>query len=156
MKIYLGADHGGYQLKEKIKVWLDEWGYPYADLGNLRLDDSDDYPDFAFKVGEAVAQKPNSRGILACRSGVGMAIAANKIKGIRAVAPVDEASAVHSRSHNDTNILALSGDSLSDEKAKKVLKTWIETKFSNEERHRRRLAKISTKETNDRSNSGNS
>lgn len=146
MKVYLGADHGGYQLKEKIKGWLDQWKYPYADLGNTQLDNSDDYPDFAFKVGEAVAGEPNSRGVLACRSGVGMAIAANKIKGIRAVAPVDEASAIHSRSHNDANVLALSGDSLSDEKAKKVLKIWIETKFSNEERHRRRLAKIASYE----------
>lgn len=142
MKIYLGADHGGFELKEKIKGWLTEWGYEIEDLGNTVIDENDDYPDFAFKVAESVAKNPESRGILACRSAAGMVIATNKIKRIRAVAAFDVVSAKHSREHNNANVLALSGDWMDETTAREIVRVWLETPFSKEERHQRRLDKI--------------
>ncbi len=141
--IYLGADHGGFALKEKIKKWLIKSGYRCVDLGNAKFEPTDDYPDFAFKVGEAVSQNPNALGILICRSGAGMVIAANKVKGVRAAAAFDQKSAKHSRRHNNTNVLVLSGDWFSYPKAKKIVAVWLKTNFSGEERHQRRLLKIS-------------
>ncbi len=156
--MYLGADHGGFHLKEKIKQWLSEWGYEYEDVGNSKYDPFDDYPEFAFRVAEKVKNqkskvkntsqnskvswKDEAKGILACRSAAGMVIAANKVSGVRAVAVFDEESAMHSRTHNDANVLALSGDWLSEDEAKKVLKIWLETEFSGDERHVRRLRMI--------------
>lgn len=142
MKIYLGADHGGFELKEKIKERLAQWGYTFEDLGNTVFDPSDDYPDFAFKVAKAVAKNPDSRGILTCRSAAGMVIAANKVKGARAAAAFNSTAAKHSREHNDANILALSGDWTDEKQAKELLKVWLETPFSGEERHIRRIKKI--------------
>lgn len=142
MKVYLGADHGGYELKEKIKTWLSQWGYEFEDLGNVQYDEADDYPDFAIKVAEAITKYPDSRGVLACRSGAGMVICANKVKRIRAVAAFDIVSAKHSREHNDSNVLAISADFMSEEAAKDILKVWLETPFSGEERHQRRINKI--------------
>lgn len=142
MKIYLGADHGGFELKEKIKTWLTEWGYEFEDLGNTINDPEDDYPDFAFKVAEAVSKNPESRGVLACRSAAGMVMAANKIKRIRAVAAFDVTSAKHSREHNDANVLGLSGDWMDEETAQEILRVFLETPFSGEERHQRRIEKI--------------
>lgn len=141
--IYLGADHGGYQLKEKVKQWLKDWGFEFEDLGNKEFDKEDDYPEFAIAVAQKVsAGGEESRGILICRSAVGMVIAANKIKGIRAAAVYDEKMAKLSREHNKSNIITLSGDNLSQEKAKNILKIWLETDFSPEERHRRRVRQI--------------
>lgn len=141
--IYLGADHGGFKLKEKVKKWFKEWRYQYEDLGNKNFDKDDDYPEFAIAVAQKVsAGGEESRGILICRSAVGMIIAANKIKGIRAAAVYNEPMAVKSREHNNSNIIALSGNNLSDDEAKKILKTWLETEFSPEERHRRRVRQI--------------
>lgn len=148
MKVVLGADHGGFELKEKLKEFLGHNGYDVEDMGNLKIDDNDDYPDFAIKVAKAVGKEgagigqKNIMGVLACRSAAGMVIAANKIKGVRAVAAFDETSAVHSRQHNDANVLALSGDWLEFEDAKNVMKAWLDTPYSNEERHTRRLKKI--------------
>lgn len=142
MKVYLGADHGGFELKEKIKGWLTEWGYEFEDWGNAQYDENDDYPDFAIKVAENVAKYPESRGVLVCRSGAGMVICANKVKRIRAAAPFDVVSAKHSREHNDANVIAISADFMSEEAAKDMLKVWLETPFSNEERHQRRIDKI--------------
>ena len=142
MKIYLGADHGGFDLKEKIKGWLTEWGYEFEDLGNTVFDPEDDYPDFAFKVAENVAKNPESRGIMACRSAAGMVIAANKIKRIRAVSAFDVASAKHSREHNDTNVLGLSGDWMDEATAQEILRVFLGTPFSGEKRHQRRIEKI--------------
>lgn len=148
MRVYLGADHGGYNLKEKIKSWLDEWGYPYEDLGNIQLDNSDDYPDFAFKVAEAVARNPDSLGILACRSATGMVIAANKVRGVRAIDAYNEKVALHGRDNNYANILALSGDWLSTDQARKIIKVFIETSYSAEDRHKRRVETINKYESN--------
>lgn len=142
--IYLGADHGGFALKDQLKVWLTEWGMPYVDLGAITLDPEDDYPDFAFTVAQAVAKAPTEhKGILACRSAAGVIIAANKVKGIRAVAPGTKQAARHSREHNDANVLGLSGDWLTLSDAQTVVQTWLQTPFSDEPRHQRRIEKIS-------------
>lgn len=141
--LYLGADHGGFSLKQQLKMWLTEWGIPFTDLGAIKLDPEDDYPDFAFAVAQAVAKAPTEhKGILACRSAAGVIIAANKVKGIRAVAPATELAARHSREHNDTNVLGLSGDWLSFNDAQTVVRTWLQTPFSSELRHQRRIDKI--------------
>ena len=138
--IFLGTDHGGFELKEKVKKWLEEWKEEYSDLGNKEYDKEDDYPDYALAVSRQVAK--GGKGILFCRSAAGMVIAANKIAGVRAISAFDEESAQHSREHNDANVLVLSGDWLDDEKAEKIIQTWLNTEFTQEERHVRRLNKI--------------
>ena len=139
--IYLGADHAGFHLKEELKKYLEELGYQYEDLGNQEMDLQDDYPDFALKVAERVAET-NEKGILVCSTGLGMCLAANKVKGIRGVAVWDEFTAIQSREHNNANILCLAGKVLDLETAKKILWVWLETEFSQEERHVRRLKKV--------------
>lgn len=152
--IYLGADHGGFDLKEKIKRWLKRWGYQWEDLGNTLYEKEDDYPKFAIEVAKKVVEKEKNgnaypklwserpKGIITCRSAAGMVIAANKVKGARAATAFDSRSAKHCRLHNDVNILALSGDWLDEYTAKKILKVWLTTEFSGEERHIRRLKEI--------------
>jgi len=139
--IYLGSDHGGFDLKQKIKSFLNELNYEYEDLGNLDYDKKDDYPDYAFKVAEKVAQG-NNKGILLCRSSGGMVIAANKVKGIKAVSVIDEKSIKHAIQHNNANIIALPADWINESKTKKILKIFLTTKFNNEKKHVRRLKKI--------------
>lgn len=140
--IYLGSDHGGFEFKEELKIFLQKKNYKFEDLGNVVYDKEDDYPDYAFKVAKKVASNKNSKGILLCRSSAGMVIAANKIKGIRAVSVFDVKSAQHSRQHNDANIIALSGDWLDNKKMFKIIEIFLNTEFSNEERHIRRIEKI--------------
>jgi ribose 5-phosphate isomerase B len=139
--IYLGADHAGYNLKEEIKKYLEELGYGYEDLGNTHLDPKDDYPDFALKVAEKVAET-GEKGIIICGTGIGSCIAANKIKGIRAALVWDEFTTRQSREHNNSNILCLGGRVLDSETARKLVRLWLETEFSGEERHIKRLEKI--------------
>lgn len=146
MTIYLGADHGGFPLKEKVKTWLTQWRYAFEDKGAVSLNPDDDYPDFAFAVADAVAKNEQDRGILICRSSGGMVIAANKVCGVRAVAVFDEKGAKMAREHNNANILGLSGDWLDEEKAKAIVKTFITTQFSQDARHQRRLDKIAVRE----------
>jgi len=143
-KVILGADHGGYKLKESLKPFIKDLGFEIEDLGT-NSGESVDYPEYAAAVGRKVAQG-DGMGILMCRSAAGMVMAANKIKGVRAAAAFDVKSAEHSRSHNDANILALSGDWLSEEQAKEVTKAWLETPFSKEERHARRIKEIAALE----------
>ena len=151
--IYLGADHGGFDLKEKIKKWLTKWGYAWEDLGNTLYEIEDDYPIFARNVARKVAEEEKGnkypkqwcdrpKGIITCRSAAGMVITANKVKGARCATAFDSRSAKHCRLHNDANILALSGDWLDEYQAKKILKIWLDTEFSGEERHIRRLKEI--------------
>lgn len=152
--IYLGSDHGGFDLKEKIKKWLTRWGYAWEDVGNTLYDKEDDYPKFAIAVAQKVAEsekagniypknwKERAKGVITCRSAAGMMIAANKVKGARASTAFDKRSAGHCRLHNDVNVLALSGDWLDEYSAKSILKIWLETEFSGEERHVRRLKQI--------------
>ena len=139
--IYLGADHAGFHLKEELKKYLEELGYEYKDLGNKQLEPKDDYPDFAFVVAEKIVVS-QEKGILICATGFGMAMAANKIKGIRAAVCWDEFTALQSREHNDANILCLGGKVIDLETAKKIVRIWLETEFTGEERHVRRLEKI--------------
>jgi len=148
--IYLGSDHGGFSLKKEIMKKLDGLRYEYVDLGNKSLDPEDDYTDYSFAVAERVAEeydgslpwKDAVKGILFCRSSAGVVIAANKVKGIRCASAFDEVSAKKSREHNDSNILALSGDWLKPNEAIKVLMIWLKTDFSDEKRHIRRINKI--------------
>ena len=140
-KIYLGSDHAGFQLKQKIKQWLDKKKVPYQDLGDFALDTTDDYPDFAEKVALA-AVKNKTFGILICGTGFGMCIAANKIRGARAVYIEDLKEARLAREHNDANILCLSGWHAHFHKSVKLIEKFITTPFSKHPRHIRRLNKI--------------
>lgn len=143
--IYLGADHRGFELKEKIKSWLLEWGYRYEDMGAFEYNKDDDYPDFATAVAMAVAlslsKGQTGKGILVCGSGVGVIIAANKVKGILAGTAISALQIKDSVNDEDTNVLGISADYLS-EQAQEIVKTFLETKFSGEERHIRRINKI--------------
>ena len=105
MKIYLGADHGGFKLKEEIKTWLAEWNFEFEDMGADKFDSTDDYPDFAWPVGVRVGSTPGTLGILACRSGQGECIVANKAKGARAALAWNEQAAHAARNDDDANIL---------------------------------------------------
>lgn len=139
-RIALAADHAGYEEKEKIKQALDSLGVEYTDLGTTSTD-SVDYPDYAQKVGEAVASGEVEQGLLVCGSGTGMAIAANKIKGVRAAVAWSPDIARLAREHNDANVLALPARFMSDEEAKGVLKAWFDASFEGG-RHARRVEKI--------------
>ncbi|NIM89968.1 MAG: ribose 5-phosphate isomerase B [Candidatus Aminicenantes bacterium] len=142
MKIIIGSDHAGFKLKAKIKKYLKMKKIEYLDLGTDSLE-SVDYPDYALKVAKQVAGNKDSRGILVCGTGTGMTIAANKVKGIRAVAAYDVYSAKMSRIDNDTNVLGLRGRYFPYEKVKKIINVWLNTPFSGKQRHKRRLKKIS-------------
>ena len=139
-KIALAADHAGYEEKEKIKATLDNLGIEYDDMGTASTD-SVDYPDYAKKVGDAVSKGEFEQGLLVCGSGTGMAIAANKIKGVRAAVAWTPDIARLAREHNDANVLALPARFMSDEEAASVLKAWFEADFEGG-RHARRVEKI--------------
>lgn len=140
-KIYIGSDHAGFALKEKMKTYLKARRILYEDLGAYSLDPAD-YPDYAFAVAKKVAKEKNSRGILICGTGTGMVIAANKVKGIRAVAAYDKYSAEMSRLHNDANVLALRGRFFPFAKIKEIVSVWLKTPFSGKARYKRRINKI--------------
>ena len=141
MRVIIASDHAGLRLKEKVKKYLARKKIEYEDLGTESLT-SVDYPDYALKVAEKVAKNKNTRGILVCGTGTGMTIAANKVKGIRAVAAYDAYSAKMSRIDNDTNVLGLRGRFFPFEKIKKIITVWLDTPFSGEKRHKRRIKKI--------------
>lgn len=140
--IYLGSDHRGYELKTRLFQWLKDEGYDVIDLGNDHLDPDDDYVDFAHKVAEATVSLPENRGILLCGSGVGVDIVANKVKGVRSALVFDAVRAKQAREHEDANVIALPADVLDEEKVEEIIKIFIETPFSNDPRHLRRLEKI--------------
>lgn len=145
MKIIIGSDHAGYELKEKIKEYLDGLGFVYEDVGPKSSDLSDDYPDYIIPVAEKVAEDLNeNKGIVIGGSGQGEAIAANKVKGIRAAVYYGGSLDIVklSRTHNDSNVLSLGARFLTQEEAIKAVEVWLETPFSNEERHKRRIDKI--------------
>jgi ribose 5-phosphate isomerase B len=141
MKIALGADHAGYELKERLKHWLAEQGIELADKGTASKE-SVDYPDFARDVALEVTGGHADYGILVCGTGIGMSIAANKVPGVRAANVNSEEDARLSREHNDANILALGGRSLDVESARKIVDTFLHTEFAGG-RHQRRVDKIS-------------
>jgi ribose 5-phosphate isomerase B len=144
--IYLGADHAGFHLKEELKKYLKELGYEYEDMGNQELEPQDDYPDFAVAVAKKVVET-NGKGILICATGSGICMAANKVKGARGVVAWNEFTALQASEHNNANILCLAGKVLDSETAKKIIRLWLETDFTREERHVRRLKKIGNIET---------
>ncbi len=141
MKIAIGADHGGFDHKEVIFRHLKDMGFDVVDMGTYSSD-SVDYNDFALKVAEGVSKKEFDRGILICGTGIGMSVMANKVKGIRAALVHDLFTAEATRLHNDTNVLAMGGRVISIEHALKIVDIWVNTKFSNEDRHIRRINKI--------------
>jgi ribose 5-phosphate isomerase B len=140
--IYLGSDHAGWKLKQEVKKILDGLSAAYKDLGNAMEDPNDDYPDYAFAVGEAVAKEPGSFGVLVCGSAQGVCIAANKVPTVKAVYVASPEEAMKTREHNDANVLCLSGWKQTAEEAKLILTMFLDTQFNNEERHARRLEKI--------------
>lgn len=142
--IYLAADHRGYNLKEQIKQWLDEWQLEYIDCGALAFDPEDDYPDFVAVAAEKVAQDPTgNRGIVIGATGQGEAMVANHRRGVRAAVYYGGPKEILtlSREHNASNVLAIGASFIGDD-AKDIIKLWLDTPFSNEERHVRRIAKI--------------
>lgn len=141
--LYIGSDHGGFQRKMDIIHLLKEMEIPYEDVGSFSYDPGDDYPDFAVKVAKAVAQMPNeNRGIVFCRSGVGVDIVANKFPGVKSALVASVEMARFARLHDNSNVLAIAADYLTETETFRVVKTWLTTPFSGEERHVRRLAKI--------------
>jgi ribose 5-phosphate isomerase B len=142
MIIAIGNDHGGYQLKQQILNFLEKSGYEFNDFGTYCGDKSVDYADFALPVAEAVRSGKCDRGILICGTGIGISIAANKLPGIRAAVCTDTFMARMSREHNDANILALGGRVIGPGLALDIVKIWLETEFSGDERHICRLDKI--------------
>src|SRR3989338_1669799 len=143
MKIYLGADHRGFSLKEALKRALIRDGYGVEDVGAFVQDPNDDYPDFAYAVAQKVAKTPEeNRGVLICGSGMGMDVVANKVKGIRATVAYSKESAAHARTNDDINIITLAGDVLDFNEAMEIVTIFLTTQFSGETRHLRRLNKI--------------
>ncbi|MBN1386202.1 RpiB/LacA/LacB family sugar-phosphate isomerase [Candidatus Woesearchaeota archaeon] len=142
MKAFLGADHGGFRLKERIKELLTGQKINFEDLGPYSHDPEDDYVDYAVKVAEMVRKTEGSFGILICKSGTGMALAANKIKGIRAAKCTDAYTARMARRDEDANVLALRSENTSPRLTKKIILTFLKTKPSDAKRHKRRLDKI--------------
>lgn len=144
--IFIGADHGGFELKQKIIEQLQQQGYTVEDCGAHSYNPDDDYPEFAFAVAEKVAADPLTRGILLCRSGVGMTVAANKVPGARAATLHTPAEAAHARSNDDVLIAALPADYLSEAELFEVLGVFLTTPFSDAPRHARRLEQITAYE----------
>ena len=140
MKIALASDHAGYQEKEKLKPLLKNLGIEFDDLGTVS-EDSVDYPDYARKVGEKVANGEAEQGLLVCGSGTGMAIAANKVPGVRAAVAWNEEIARLARQHNDANVLSIGARTTPEEEIPKIVKTWFDTKFEGG-RHAGRVEKI--------------
>ena len=145
--IYLGADHAGWALKQEIETYLRSRGHGVVDMGNEHLVSDDDYPDFGYAVAKRVVADPEARGIVLCGNAQGMCMVANKVKGVRAATgfAVDEAKT--SRTDDNSNVLCLPARFINNEESKKIVDTWIETPFSDAERHVRRLKKMEKIET---------
>lgn len=145
MKIAIGADHAGFEVKEKIKQQLEEMNLEVEDLGTNSTE-SVDYPDFGAKVGRAVASGEAEEGIVVCGSGIGIAIAANKIHGIRAAQAWNEETARLARQHNNANVLSIGARVLPEDEIPKIVKAWFDAKFEGG-RHEGRVEKISKLES---------
>ena len=145
MKIAIGSDHRGFEVKRRIVALLGQLGHEVLDVGPEGKD-SVDYPDFAFQVAQAVGAGAAQRGVLICGTGIGMCIAANKVPGVRAAPCHDSITAEMSRRHNDANVLCLSADLLGEELIDRMVKIWLETDFEGG-RHARRVDKIVRFET---------
>lgn len=141
MKIAIGCDHGAYALKEKVIAHLKDEGYEVEDFGTHSTA-SCDYPDYAIPAAKAVASGECDRGIVLCTTGIGVSIAANKVKGIRCALLSDIMSAQLTRLHNDTNMMALGAGVVGENLALSIVDIWLTTPFSGEERHQRRINKV--------------
>ncbi|GIU81295.1 MAG: ribose 5-phosphate isomerase B [Acidobacteria bacterium] len=148
MKVAIGADHAGFEVKEKIKKLLEEMQIPYEDVGTNSTEPVD-YPDFGAKVGQKVASGEADQGIVVCGSGIGIAIAANKIKGIRAAQAWNEETARLARQHNNANVLAIGARVLPEEEIPKIVRAWFSADFEGG-RHERRVEKIKALESEDK------
>ena len=148
MKIYLGADHRGYKLKEKVFQWLVDWGYQVEDYGAYEFDKTDDYTVYAEKVASVVAKENESCGVLICGSGVGVDIMANKFDGVRASLGKSAEQVKAGRTDDDMNTLVIAADFTKDSEAKEMVKVFLQTKFSEEKRHKKRLDDIAKIEVN--------
>ena len=142
MKVFLGTDHAGFELKEHIKKYLQDKKYEVEDCGALALDKDDDYPDFIGPAAKGVVENPGSMAIVFGKSGAGEAMAANKIKGARAVLCFEPENVVLAREHNDANVLSLGSGFTDPKKAEELVQLFIDTKFSKESRHERRIEKM--------------
>jgi len=146
MKIVLGSDHGGFQLKEEIKNYLQSKDYKVIDVGT-NSEDSVDYPEYAKAAADKVMNGEATKGIVICGTGIGISISANKVKGIRAALCHNVYTAIMARKHNNANILALGGRVLAKEEAYPIVDAWLTTDFEGD-RHQRRIDKISAIENN--------
>ncbi|MBB5174084.1 ribose 5-phosphate isomerase B [Texcoconibacillus texcoconensis] len=141
MKIAIGSDHGGRNIREEIKSMMDEKGIAYDDFG-CNCSTSVDYPDYAIPVAEKVANGEYDRGILICGTGIGMSIAANKVKGVRCALVHDVYSAKMTREHNDSNVLAMGERVIGPGLAQEIAKVWLDAAFEDQGRHGQRITKI--------------
>ncbi|MBC6680044.1 ribose 5-phosphate isomerase B [Zhenpiania hominis] len=137
MKIAIASDHGGYQLKEEVKKYLEDRGIEILDLGT-NSEESVDYPEYGHACGEAVASGKADRGIVCCGTGIGISIAANKVKGVRCALCTDVNMAVMTRKHNDANMLAMGGRTTDTKTALEITAAWLDTEFEGG-RHQRRV-----------------
>lgn len=144
MIIYIASDHRGFKLKEALKNFLKANGYTIEDLGNDHLDNEDDYPDFAAKVAKIISEDyyNERRGIVLCGSGAGVDIVANKFPRVRSVLAISPDQASISRNDDDTNVLSLAADFIEENQAKKIVSVWLQSPFSGEAKHKRRVDKI--------------
>ena len=145
MKIALGSDHAGFELKTSVKAYLESLGHQVEDYGTFSPE-SVDYSDFGIAVGEAVASGRCERGVVCCGSGIGISIACNKVRGIRCALCLDTEMAELSRRHNDANVLAMGGRLTDFEEGRNIIDVWLSTPFEGG-RHQRRIDKISAYET---------
>lgn len=146
VKVYLGTDHRGFKLAEELNIWLLEQTIDVKNVGAEKLDPDDDYVEYAREVAVVIASDAKmdrtSRGIVLCGSGVGVCVVANKVKGVRCGLGINAEQVKSAREDDDINVLAMAADHVSEIEAKEMVKVFLETEFSNEERHKRRLEKI--------------
>lgn len=148
MRVYIGADHRGFKLKEILKAWLKKDGHDVKDEGAYKLDPKDDYTLYAEKVGSLVADNEDARGILICGSGVGVDVVANKIDGVRASMGKSPAQVKAGRNDDNMNVLVIASDYTKKKEAGKMVKIFLETKFGKKARYKRRLSEIEKIEAN--------
>lgn len=148
MKVYIGSDHRGFILKEKITRWLFDWKYNFEDFGAEHLDPKDDYTVYAERVASVVAKDKDSRGVLLCGSGVGVDVVANKFDGVRASVGKSPEQVKAGRSDDDMNVLVIAADYTKEEEANGMVRAFLETEFSGKSRYKRRLEDIEKIEAN--------
>lgn len=142
MNVYLGTDHAGFEYKETLKPIIEKLGFTPVDCGAFELNPDDDYPDFVAEAAKKVAADPGSYGVVLGKSGAGECMVANKIKGVRAFLAINEKNVRLAREHNDANVMSIGFELIQESDLENLLKVFLETPFSGEERHQRRIEKI--------------